>query len=248
MPRVLTTKAKISCPHGGTGTSTAVPPPRQATVDGGLVLLDGDSGLIPCPNVVPCASYLLTSMALNSTHVDGRNVMLVTDFVQSATGFPLTVSEAHAVFDRTPPPGAPAPAGPGPPEIPPELREDDTPTVTVTPPQLPFSIATFGTAGTPPMLVFTFSVHSEFPRRWTLFHVSPPTTFVDVTNGLPPGISVSPAGGAWAESQKLLTVVVTVTGLYASSLPPSLDHSFVLTAINHRGLSAFAEAKIKVTP
>lgn len=258
MPQILTTNAIVNCPHGGVGTSMPVPPPRQCTIQGGFVLLTGDTGLIPCPNIVPCTSYLLTSMNLNSTRVDGRNVMLVTDFIQSVTGFPLKATETHFVFDKTPPPapaapsgGPPQPAGPSgtaSPEVPPELQESDTPTVTVAPPELPFSIATFGTSGTPPMLVFTFTIHSEYPRRWTLFHISPPTTYVDVTNGLPPGIVVAPAGGTWSSSQKTLTVMVTVTGLYASSLPPSLDHSFVMTAINHRGLSAFAEAKIKVTP
>lgn len=248
MPQILTTNAILKCPHGGLGQSMPVPPPRQCTIQGGSVLLHGDSGLIPCPNVVSCASYLLNSMNLNSTRVDGRNVMLVTDFIQSVTGFPLTATEVHAVFDKTPPPGAappPSPNGTAPPEVPPELREDDKPTVTVVPPQLPFSISTFSTAGTPPTLLFTFTIHSEFPRRWTLFHISPPTTFMDVTNGLPPGIVVAPAGGTW--STETLVITVTVTGLYASSLAPPFEHSFVLTAINHRGLPAFAEAKIAVS-
>jgi hypothetical protein len=256
MPQILTTNAILRCPHQGLGTSVPVPPPRQCTIQGGFVLLSGDTGLIPCPNIVPCASYALTSMNLNSTRLDGRNVMLVTDFIQSVTGFPLTATETHTVFDKTPPPAppggaAPQPAGPSattPPEIPPELQETDKPTVSVAPPELPFSIATFSTSGTPPALIFTFTIHSEYPRRWTLFHISPPATYLDVTNGLPPGIVVAPPGGTWSSGQKTLPIVVTVTGLYASSLPPSLDHSFVVTAVNHRGLSAFAEAKIKVSP
>jgi hypothetical protein len=255
MPQILTTNAILTCPHGGLGTSLPVPQPRQCTIQGGFVLLNGDSGLIPCGNTVPCTSYVLNSMNLNSTRVDGRNVMLVTDFIQSATGFPLTPTETHFVFDKTPPPapappsGAPpqpaGPAGTTPPEVPPELREDDKPTVTVVPPLLPFSVATFTNFGTPPLLLFTFTIHSEFPRRWTLFHISPPTTFTDVTNGLPPGVAVVPPGGTW--SSKTLVITVTVTGLYASSLTPGFDHSFVLTAVNHRGLAAFDEAKIKVT-
>jgi hypothetical protein len=250
MPQILTTNAIIRCPHQGVGTSMPIPPPRQCTIQGGSVLLDGDTGLIPCPSQVPCASYVLRSMNLNSTRVDGRNVMLVTDFIQSVTGFPLTATETHAVFDKTPPPAPAPPPGAPPPapsstEVPPELREDDQPTVVVAPPLLPFSISGFSTSGTPPALVFTFSIQSEFPRHWTLFQISPPTTYLDVTNGLPPGVVVAPPGGAWPA--KALTIVVTVTGLYASSLTPSFDHSFVLTAVNHRGLSSFAEAKIKVS-
>src|SRR4051812_15611020 len=100
MPKVLTTNAVITCPHGGGGRSTPVPAPRGVTINGGEVLVDGDTGTFAtplCTNVPPCGAYLLRSMGLNATTVQGRAVMLVSDFVQSATGFPVTKTESHVV-------------------------------------------------------------------------------------------------------------------------------------------------------
>src|SRR5262245_3252999 len=125
MPKVLTTNAIIRCPHGGLGRSTPLSQPPKWFVQGGVVLLDGDQGTLPgCAYQVNCAGYMLQSLGLNNSYIDGRRVMLVTDFVQSFTGFPLTIQEAHPVFDNTTaaslPPGDIA-------ELPPELREEDVP-------------------------------------------------------------------------------------------------------------------------
>jgi hypothetical protein len=241
MPRVLTTQAHISCPHGGTGTSAPVQPPKTF-VQGGAVLLDGDAGVIAgCGNLVQCGGYQLRSLGLNASFVDGRHVMLVTDFVQSFTGFPLRLDEQHPLFDSS----TPVPLPPGAqPQLPPELREDDQPVATVAPPLAPFSLSAFGTTGQPAVLPWTFSIQSQFPREWTLWLIGPPATSVDITAGLPPGITVAPAGGTW--STPALAIVLTVTGLFASGLAPG-THSFVLSAINHRGLSAMAEARLLVS-
>jgi hypothetical protein len=242
MPRVLTTNARIRCPHAGTGTSLPIAQPPKLFIDGGAVLLDGDQGVIGgCGNLVQCGGYQLRSLGLNACFVDGRQVMLVTDFLQSLTGFPLKVEESHPVFDGSTP--APLPPGADP-QVPPELREDDQPAATVVPPLAPFSLSAFGTTGQPALLTWTFTIQSQFPRRWTFFHVGPPKVSVDITNGLPPGITVAPGGGAW--QTPTLTILLTVTGVFAATLAPG-THSFVLTAINHRGFSAMAEGNLAVS-
>ena len=106
MPKILTTNALITCPHGGTGTSQPISMPPKGSINGGHVLLDGDQGVIAgCGLLIPCVAYQLTSMRLNSTFVDERHVMLVTDIIVSNTGFPLTVIETHTMNDLTPPAG-----------------------------------------------------------------------------------------------------------------------------------------------
>jgi hypothetical protein len=239
MPKVLTTNAQITCPHSGQGTSTpAGSVPVQA---GGRVLTDGDQGTIAsCTNQVLCVSYRLTSLGLNSMYVGGKRVMLVTDFVQSNTGYPLTVTDSHQVFDHT----VPVKLTPGTtPVTPPELREDDHPTVTVAPPTLPFSQSGFANSGSPASLPYVFTLSSQFPRRWTLFRTGPMLSG-DITGGIPASITVAPSGGAW--STPSLTVSVTVTGTFASTLAIG-THTFVLTAVNHRGLWGMAEAKLTVS-
>jgi hypothetical protein len=233
---VLTTKATIQCPHGGIGRSQPVPP-RLVTVDGGEVLLDGDQGVLSgCGFNVPCGGYALRSMGLNATTIQERAVMLVTDFVQSYTGFPLTISEAHWVSDDTLP-GTPPVGGA---TIPPELGVADVPIVAVAPPLLPFSVAGFGTTATPAALPFVFTASSAYPLKWMLFQVPGG----EVTNGVPGAVTVAPAGGSWASPA--LTVSVTVTGTYAATLTPGL-HAFVLTAVNRRGLSRHAQAVVNVS-
>lgn len=246
MPQVLTTNAIIQCPHGGIGTSIPTPP-RLVTVNGGEVLLEGDTGVFttpPCVNIPPCAGYVLMSMGLNATTIQGRRVMLVSDFVQSLTGFPLVKTELHVVKDNTLP-GTPPATGA---ELPPELGEDDQPSVSVLPPAAPFSIAAFGTSGQPVSIPFTFSLSSEYPFRWMLWHVGPPVVQLDVTAGLPASVEVLPSGaspdGMWSGTSAV--VVVTVMGTYLATLAPG-KHQFVLTGINKRGFSAFAEGVVTVS-
>src|SRR4051812_17528237 len=104
MPKILTTNAHISCPHGGKGTSIPIDPVPKWTINSGGVLLHGDSGvLLGCVQQVQCAGYQLRSLNLNASQVMGRQVMLVSDFIQSFTGYPLTITESHNVVDDSAP-------------------------------------------------------------------------------------------------------------------------------------------------
>jgi hypothetical protein len=210
MPRVLTTAATIRCPHGGSGTSQAVGA-RPARIAGADVLLDGDQGSLSCTNVPPCGAYELTSMGLTEASVGGRKVMLVTDFVRGATGYPLTVTESHPVHDRTV-------ADPA---------ENDQPVVVVAPPAAPFSLAAFGSTGQPAVIPFVFVLTSAFPLRWLLAKAG-----------------TIESASSWAASP--LTVPVALSGAYLTSLGAGL-HSIVITAVNRRGRSAFAEGKVTIT-
>jgi hypothetical protein len=241
MPQVLTTNALILCPHSGVGTS--VPTDPKWTVNGGVVLLDNDRGtLAGCRFLLPCIGYQLRSMKLNATQLDGRQVMLVTDFTVSVTGFPLTITESHRTFDNSTP--APIPPGTTPPAVPPELQEVDEPIVAAAPASLVFSKSGFGGSGQPESLTMTFGLQSQFPRAWLLSMLSiPDATRTDITNGGPPGIEVSPAGGAWPDPA--LTVVVTLLGAFMATLPLG-KHYFVLTAVNFRGKSRHAQVELSV--
>jgi hypothetical protein len=163
--------------------------------------------------------------------------MLETDFIQSVTGFPLVVIETHVVHDNTPPPGMSfGESGP-----PPQLKTDDKPVVVAAPPVGAFSLTT----QMPPTIPFVFTMSSAFPRRWTLWHLTPVGMKMDITNGLPGNINVIPPGGQFLGQQMVITV--TVMGTYASTMVPGL-HTIVCTAVNHRGMSAFAEAKLTISP
>lgn len=244
MPQILTTNAMIMCPHGGVGMSSPSNP--KWFVEGGAVLLDGDSGSItkaPCIFPLPCLGYQLRSMGLNATQVDGRKVMLVTDFTQSLTGFPLILTESHQAFDNSTPtplsPGAAVPA------TPPELQEFDLPVVSVTPATLTFNKTGFSNSGNPVSLSMTFSLQTQFPRLWLLTMLNIPSLqHTEITDGNPPDIVVSPPGGEWLTPT--LTVTVELLGSFLATLPIG-DHYFVLTAVNFRGKSTFAEVKLIIS-
>ena len=237
MPQVLTTNAMIVCPHGGMGTTIPTVPKWQ--INGGYVALEGDSGTLSCPfGLFPCTGYHLRSMGLNASKIDGRKVILVTDFNQSVTGLPLLMTEFHQTFDESTP--APIPIGqPAPP--PSEEMADLSRPVVVPPLQIfPFSILT-----TPVPVVATFNLTAAHPLRWMLTLIN--TTLKknrDLTSGAP-GVTVVPANGQW--STPSLIVTVTLTPPFVAELTPGTHYLF-LTAISRRGLSAYAEAHIEVTP
>ena len=54
MPQVLTTNAKIVCPHLGVGTT--LNSSIDWSVNGGYVARDGDTGTLSCVFIPPCAS------------------------------------------------------------------------------------------------------------------------------------------------------------------------------------------------
>ena len=238
MPQVLTTNATILCPHLGAGISTPTDP--KWLVNGGPVLLENDPGVLTCPFIpYPCIGYTLQSMGLNSTTVDGRKVILVTDFQQSVTGLPLTLQEFHTTIDDSTP--APVPAGGSGPPLPPQLADIGKPVVTGTPPSLAFAIAT----STPPTAATTFTLASDHPLRWMLTLINEPLKYhLDITSGVPPGLTVSPAGGVWLAGP--LTVTVTLTAAYMASLTAGTHH-FFMTGISQRGLSQFFEVKLVVS-
>lgn len=239
MPQVLTTKAQITCPHGGLGTSTPSEP--IWSVNGGFVLVDGDSGVLTCPFApAPCGGYTLRSMGLNASQVSGKGVILATDFNQTNTGLLLVMTESHTTLDDSTP--APLPLGQDAPPLPPELTDMTPPVVIATPPGGGFSI----NSGTPGVWVVIFTLSSAHPLKWILTLINEPLAKnFDVTNGDPLGLVVAPAGGAW--NTPALTVSVTLTAPYMAGLGPGMYH-FYLTAVSKRGLSAYAKFDLAVGP
>lgn len=237
MPQVLTTNALILCPHGGKGTSTPSNP--KWSINGGIVLLNGDVGTLACPFVIlPCVGYTLQSMNLNATKIDGQNVMLVTDFNKSITGLPLVITEFHTTIDNSTP--APLPVGQPAPPLPPAMLDMVAPVVTAVPPILAFNSITM----LPATLVVTFTLITLYPKQWLLTLINKPLKSVDMTNGLPPGLVVQPAGGKWDSSP--LTIILTMTAPFMASLTPG-EHHFYMTGISQRGLSGYAEIILTVT-
>jgi hypothetical protein len=237
MPQVLTTNAIITCPHGGVGTTLNTS--THWTVNGGYVALDGDTGTLSCVFLPPCASYILQSMGLNATQMDGRKVMLVTDFTKSVTGLPLVITETHQVLDDSTP--APLPTGQPAPALPPAMTDTSTPAVQLTVPPLAFSLSV------PAPVVATFILSAEHPLQWILALIDepPPGGNQDLTNGIPGMADVVPQGGNWNSSP--LTITVTLQVPFLSSLTPGL-HDLYLTGITQRGLSAYAKASFTVGP
>src|SRR5258708_9870946 len=156
MPRILTTNAKIFCPHIGLGTS--VPTDPKWTINNGIVLLENDTGVLACPFIpYPCIGYQLKSMGLNATQVDGRKVILETDFNRTLTGLPLTMLDFHETFDNST--VAPVPSGQSAPPLPPELADIVKPIVKATPSALAFTISSVS----PPVNTITFTLFSAYP-------------------------------------------------------------------------------------
>lgn len=238
MPQVLTTNATILCPHLGPGTSTPSAP--KWSVAGGFVLVENDVGVLACPNLaVPCVGYTLRSMGLNSTRIDGRRVVLATDFNRTLTGLPLSIAETHTTVDDSTP--AAVTPGEAAPPLSPAMADPTSPVVTASPPALAFNSATMQ----PPTLSASFTLAAAFPlaRALTLIN-EPKKTHADVTGGSPPGLVVSPAGGGWAASP--LTVTATLTADFMAALGPG-THRFYMVGINRRGRSAFAQTVLAVS-
>ncbi len=252
MPQVLTTNAIIMCPHGGKGTT--IPTAPLWKVNGGYVLVEGDTGTLACPFVLcPCVGYTLRSMGLNATTINGRKVILVTDFNQTFTGLPLIMTEFHQTFDNTTP--APLPQPPPPPATggigggqptstqeaappSPDMADESKPTVLAVPPVLAFNSTTM----MPAVLNVTFTLATPFPLQWNLMLIDGMKKLsIDATNGLPPGLIVAPPGG-----MPTPTVSVTLTAVFMAALGPGMHHLF-MTAVSRRGVPGFAETILTVT-
>jgi hypothetical protein len=237
MPQVMTTNAIVLCPHGGQGVTTPTAP--LWSVKGAFVVREGDSGVLSCPFLTPCVGYTLRSMGLNSTKVGGIAAILVTDFNQSFTGLPLTVTETHTTIDNSTP--APIPAGGAAPPLSAELLDDTPPVVVAAPPVLAFNLTT----QLPPTAPVTFTLTHPFPMQWILIRVSEPplATNEDLTAGAA-GATPAPAGGAWPSPN--LNVVLTLTAVYMNALGAGVHH-FYMTGVSKRGMSNWAESILTVS-
>jgi hypothetical protein len=66
----------------------------------------------------------------------------------------------------------------------------------------------------------------------------------DITEGMPPGAIVYPAGGQWHFPN--LTVTLTLTAFFMAGLGVG-NHQFFLTGVSQRGLPNFALVELTVT-
>jgi hypothetical protein len=175
---------------------------------------------------------------LNATQIDGRKVILVTDFNQSVTRLPLMMMETHSVIDDS----TPAPLPPGEPVSPlsPAMTDVSKPLVTCFPAALAFN----STTALPPNLTAAFALSSAFPLKWTLTLINETEkTSADLTDGLPPAFTVQPFGGAWSLPTQTITLNMTLA--FLASLAPGL-HRFFMTGVSQRGLTGFAEMILTV--
>ncbi len=240
MPQILTTNALIICPHGGKGTT--IPSTTNWQINGGFVCVENDTGTLACPFLpLPCGGYQLQSMGLNATQIGSQKVILVTDFNQTFTGLPLLMTEFHQVMDQSTP--ASIPAGQAAPPLSPELVDLVAPVVSGSPAPFPFKI-------TPPPapvpVVIPFSLTSDHPLKWVLTLINETQgQHLDLTNGIPGNVTVTPSGGQWSTSS--LTVTVTMTPTFLAGLGPGTCDLYMI-GVSQRGLSGNFKATIVVSP
>lgn len=256
MPLLMTQGAVVTCPHGGTGTTT--PTTQALTISGQTALVEGDTGTLACPLVsYPCAGYTLRSMGLNATTISERKAILATDMQQSYTGLPLTIQETQTVLQDNSSAGGGGGGGGGSGSgsgdggggsaaaLPPELLDMTPPVVTLAgPPALVFD----STTQMPATLQAVFTLSGEHPRDWQLKLINPVLAqTVELTDGATPGAAVTPAGGGWSASP--LTVSLTLTAVFMAGLGRTAadPHEFYLTASTRRGLQSYAVLKLTVT-
>jgi hypothetical protein len=237
MPQVLTTNATIFCPHGGKGTTIPSAPKWQ--INGGYVAVEGDMGVLACLFApLPCASYQLQSMGLNATQIDGRKVILVTDFNRTVTGLPLTMIETHPIIDNSSP--VPIPVGQPAPPLSPPMSDMVKPVVTSSIGNLAFNKTTMS----PATLAVTFTLITAHPMRWILRQIDEPEQLSNNRTSVQPlGLTVTPSGGVWDVSP--LTITMTMTAPFMGTLAP-LAHRFFMIGVSQRGLSNFAEVVLTV--
>ncbi len=240
MPQVVTTNTQILCAHLTPATKHPPLAPLWA-IDGGTVLVEGDSGsFLSCPSSFQCGGYHLLSMGLNATEVTGKKVILVTDFNRTSSGLPITMIEIHPVFDETTP--AAIPDGQPAPPLPPEMTDLVKPVVSASLTSQTFTKST----SSPPSVVVTFTLTSAHPMLWILTQIDEPEQNTnDRTNVQPGGMTVTPSGGVWSASP--LNITLTMTAAFMATLMPGI-HRFFLTGVSLRGLSSFAELELTVAP
>jgi hypothetical protein len=237
MPQILTTSAQIFCPHSGKGTTNSST--QKWMINSGFVTVENDVGVLSCPFApLPCGGYQLRSMGLNASQIDGRKVILVTDFNQTFTRLPLLITESHNVVDDSTP--APIPPGQSAPPLSPELADAVPPVVAP-----PFQALPWVSVPPSPPLVVTFSLITTFPLQWVLTLISSPTKQkFDLTNGIASQVQVVPSGGAWPSPSFIITVTLSPTFLAGLGIGPQ---DMYLTAVSKRGLSTYGHATITVS-
>ena len=67
---------------------------------------------------------------------------------------------------------------------------------------------------------------------------------LDLTNGLPPGAIVAPAGGQWPSPTLVITVTLNAAFMAALGIG---THHFFMTGVSQRGLTGFAECILTVS-
>jgi hypothetical protein len=248
MPQVLTTLAKVTCLHGLPGITT--PMSLKWSIRSGFVAAENDTGKIACPI---CVGYTLKSMNLNTSTLEGRKVIMVTDFEQTDTGLPILMLETHKVFDNTISPAAASLSSPtAVPGMPAALTDMVPPTVSP-----PVASSTFVVhTQLPAAIPVVFNLYTAYPLRWQLIRVqepalppppppaSPPR--FDLTNGAT-GVTVTPSGGAWATPH--LTVTLNLEAAYMLTLTPTpAVHHFYMIGVSRRGLFGYNVFDLTVLP
>lgn len=237
MPQLLTTNATVTCPHMFPGTTTPATP--IWAINGGPVCAEGDVGTLACTFPYPCVGYTLQSMGLTLSTVSNRKVILVTDVNKTLTGLPLRMIETHQVVDDST--TTPIPPGGSAPTLPPALQDLSQPVVVAAPAALAFNSVQMQ----PATLAAAFTLTHPFPANWSLTLISEPQARdQDVTAGVPPGLVISPADGAWDAPS--LSVQLTMTAAYMASLLPGKTH-FYMTGVSERGVTGFGELVLTVT-
>jgi hypothetical protein len=242
MPHPLTTNAIIKCPHGGPGTTIPSLPKWQ--IDGGYVCVEQDTGTIVCPQLNnPCPGYTLQSMGLNATKIDGRKVILVTDFNRTLNGLPLDIQDNNNVQDESTPAAIPAGQQAPPPSE--EMADLVKPIVIAAPPSFPFKLPP---PPPPAPVLITFMLTAQHPSQWILTLIpvppAPSTAKFDLTDGISGAVTVVPSGGQWTTPS--LTVTVTLLQPFVIGLGPG-NHELYLTGVSKRGLSGHGKATIVVS-
>jgi hypothetical protein len=238
MPRILTTNAQIVCPHGGLGTTVPLDPVWQ--IDGGFALAEGDAGTLACPFVLyPCVGYTLRSMGLNASQLNGRSVILETDFNQSVTGLPLTMMDFHTVIDDSIP--ASIPPGADAPPLSPALADMTEPLVVATPPLLVYPTTP---APVNPAII-TFTLAADHPNQWVLTLIDTNgKRNIDLTHSRPPDALVVPDGGEW--NGPGLAAAVTLSPAFLVELGIG-RHEMYMTGVTERGRTGRALVEITIT-
>jgi hypothetical protein len=110
---------------------------------------------------------------------------------------------------------------------------------------VPTSVSFNSTSMSPATASVVFTLFALHPLEWMMTLINGAIgQDIDVTAGIPPGLTLAPSGGGWSSSA--LTVTATLTALFMSGLGVGEHHLF-LTGISERGLSGYSDVIIRVS-